>query len=82
MEEKIDYSLFDLLTTINITRKELVEAIYVDSHCYSEAVDKVLNKNLVKAVAPYTSLYGDATDKSIQIFKDLIKDTKQSAKSQ
>lgn len=75
MEEKIDYSLFDLLTTINITRKELVEAIYVDGHCYSEAVDKVLNKNLVKAVAPYTSLYGDATNKSIQIFKDLIKDT-------
>lgn len=74
MAEKID-SLFDLLTTINTTRKELVEAIYVDGPCYTDAVDNELNKNLVKSVDPYTSLDGDETAKSIQIFKDLIKDT-------
>lgn len=68
-------SLLDIFQTVNTTRKNLVESLYVDETCYNEEIDDKLDKEKFEAVYPYSYLEGDENDKSIIIFKDLIKDT-------
>lgn len=68
-------SLLDFFQTINITRKQLVESLYVDEACYNEQIDGKLNKEKFEEVYPYSYLEGDETDNSTIIVKDLIKDT-------
>ena len=68
-------SLLDFFQTINITRKQLVESLYVDEACYNEEIDGKLNKEKFEEVYPYSNLEGDETDNSTIIVKDLIKDT-------
>ena len=68
-------SLLDIFKTVNTTRKNLVESLYVDETCYNEEIDDKLDKEKFEAVYPYSYLEGDENNKSIIIFKDLIKDT-------
>ena len=68
-------SLLDFFQTINITRKQLVESLYVDEACYNEEIDGKLDKKKFEGVYPYSYLEGDETDNSTIIVKDLIKDT-------
>lgn len=68
-------SLLDIFQTVNTTRKNLVESLYVDEACYNEEIDDKLDKEKFEAVYPYSYLEGDENNKSIIIFKDLIKDT-------
>ena len=68
-------SLLDIFQTVNTTRKNLVESLYVDETCYNEEIDDKLDKEKFEGVYPYSYLGGDENDKSIIIFKDLIKDT-------
>ena len=68
-------SLLDIFQTVNTTRKNLVESLYVDEACYNEEIDDKLDKEKFESVYPYSYLKGDEKDKSIIIFKDLIKDT-------
>lgn len=68
-------SLLDIFKTVNTTRKNLVESLYVDEACYNEEIDDKLDKEKFEAVYPYSYLEGDENNKSIIIFKDLIKDT-------
>lgn len=68
-------SLLDIFQTVNTTRKNLVESLYVDEACYNEEIDDKLDKEKFESVYPYSYLEGDENDKSIIIFKDLIKDT-------
>ena len=68
-------SLLDIFQTVNTTRKNLVESLYVDEACYNEEIDDKLDKEKFECVYPYSYLEGDENDKSIIIFKDLIKDT-------
>ena len=68
-------SLLDIFKTVNTTRKNLVESLYVDEACYNEEIDDKLDKENFEGVYPYSYLEGDENNKSIIIFKDLIKDT-------
>ena len=68
-------SLLDIFKTVNTTRKNLVESLYVDEACYNEEIDDKLDKEKFEGVYPYSYLEGDENDKSIIIFKDLIKDS-------
>ena len=68
-------SLLDIFKTVNTTRKNLVESLYVDEACYNEEIDDKLDKEKFEGVYPYSYLEGDENNKSIIIFKDLIKDT-------
>ena len=68
-------SLLDIFQTVNTTRKNLVESLYVDEACYNEEIDDNLDKEKFEGVYPYSYLEGDENNKSIIIFKDLIKDT-------
>ena len=68
-------SLLDFFQTINITRKQLVESLYVDEACYNDQIDDKLDNAKFEGVYPYSYLEGDENDKSTIIFKDLIKDT-------
>ena len=68
-------SLLDIFQTVNTTRKNLVESLYVDEACYNEEIDDKLDKENFEGVYPYSYLEGDENNKSIIIFKDLIKDT-------
>ena len=68
-------SLLDIFQTVNTTRKNLVESLYVDEACYNEEIDDKLDKEKFEGVYPYSYLEGDENNKSIIIFKDLIKDT-------
>ena len=68
-------SFLDIFQTINTTRKHLVESLYVDGACYNKEIDGKLNKEKFEGVYPYSYIEGDEKDKSIVIFKDLIKDT-------
>lgn len=68
-------SLLDIFQTVNTTRKQLVESLYVDEACYNEQIDDKLNVKRLEGVYPYSYLSGDENDKSTIIFKDLIKDT-------
>ena len=68
-------SLLDIFKTVNTTRKNLVESLYVDEACYNEEIDDNLDKEKFEGVYPYSYLEGDENNKSIIIFKDLIKDT-------
>ena len=68
-------SLLDIFQTVNTTRKNLVESLYVDEACYNEEIDDKLDKEKFEGVYPYSYLEGDENNKSIIIFKDLIKNT-------
>lgn len=68
-------SFLDIFKTVNTTRKQLVESLYVDEACYNEQIDDKLNAKKFEGVYPYSYLSGDENDKSTIIFKDLIKDT-------
>ena len=68
-------SLLDIFQTVNTTRKNLVESLYVDETCYNEEIDDKLDKEKFEGVYPYSYLEGDENNKSIIIFKDLIKDS-------
>lgn len=68
-------SLLDIFQTVNTTRKNLVESLYVDEACYNEEIDDKLDKEKFEGVYPYSYLEGDENNKSIIIFKDLIKDS-------
>ena len=68
-------SLLDIFQTVNTTRKNLVESLYVDEACYNDQIDDKLDKEKFEGVYPYSYLEGDENDKSTIIFKDLIKDT-------
>ena len=68
-------SLLDIFQTVNTTRKNLVESLYVDEACYNEEIDDKLDKEKFEGVYPYSYIEGDEKDKSTVIFKDLIKDT-------
>lgn len=68
-------SFLDIFQTINNTRKQLVESLYVDEACYNEHIDGKLDKEKFERIDPYSYLEGDENDKSTIIFKDLIKDT-------
>lgn len=68
-------SFLDIFQTVNTTRKQLVESLYVDEACYNEQIDDKLNKEKFEGVYPYSYLAGDENTKSTVIFKDLIKDT-------
>ena len=65
-------SLLDIFQTVNTTRKNLVESLYVDEACYNEEIDDKLDKEKFEGVYPYSYLEGDENNKSIIIFKDLI----------
>ena len=68
-------SLLDIFQTVNTTRKNLVESLYVDEACYNDQIDDKLDNVKFEGVYPYSYLEGDENDKSTIIFKDLIKDT-------
>ena len=68
-------SLLDIFQTVNTTRKNLVESLYVDEACYNDQIDDKLDNAKFEGVYPYSYLEGDENDKSNIIFKDLIKDT-------
>lgn len=68
-------SLLDIFQTVNTTRKNLVESLYVDEACYNDQIDYKLDNAKFEGVYPYSYLEGDEKDKSTIIFKDLIKDT-------
>ena len=68
-------SLLDIFQTVNTTRKNLVESLYVDEACYNDQIDDKLDNAKFEGVYPYSYLEGDENDKSTIIFKDLIKDT-------
>ena len=68
-------SFLDIFQTVNTTRKQLVESLYVDEACYNEQIDDKLNIEKFEGVYPYSYLEGSEHDKSTVIFKDLIKDT-------
>ena len=68
-------SLLDIFQTVNTTKKNLVESLYVDEACYNDQIDDKLDSTKFEGVYPYSYLEGDENGKSTIIFKDLIKDT-------
>ena len=43
-------SLLDIFQTVNTTRKNLVESLYVDEACYNEEIDDKLDKEKFEGV--------------------------------
>ena len=63
-------SFLDIFQTVNTTRKQLVESLYVDEACYNEQIDGKLNNEKFEGVYPYSYLEGSEHDKSTIIFKE------------